>query len=112
MIRLALERDAEQIADIYAPVVRHTPISFEVEPPTVAEMARRVAETLPSFPWLVVDKAGEILGYIYAGKHRVRPASCTRWIGQATKMTGRSTAKPGTAPGRKAKIGHQSSQPE
>jgi L-amino acid N-acyltransferase YncA len=74
MIRLALEKDAEQIAGIYAPVVRDTPISFEVEPPTAAEMARRVAETLPVFPWLVVDRAAEILGYVYASKHRARAA--------------------------------------
>jgi L-amino acid N-acyltransferase YncA len=77
MIRLALERDAQQIADIYAPVVRDTPISFEVEPPNAAEMARRVADTLPTFPWLVADNAAEILGYAYAGAHRARAAY--RW---------------------------------
>jgi L-amino acid N-acyltransferase YncA len=77
MIRLALESDAEQIASIYAPVVRDTPISFEVEPPSAAEIAHRVAETLATFPWLVVDKAGEILGYAYAGTHRARAAY--RW---------------------------------
>ena len=74
MIRLALDSDAEQIGGIYAPVVRNTAISFEVEPPTAAEIARRIAETLPTFPWLVVDKAAEILGYAYAGAHRARAA--------------------------------------
>jgi L-amino acid N-acyltransferase YncA len=34
IIRLATERDAEQIAAIYAPNVTDTLISFEVEPPT------------------------------------------------------------------------------
>ncbi|HUF92565.1 MAG TPA: arsinothricin resistance N-acetyltransferase ArsN1 family B [Candidatus Limnocylindria bacterium] len=77
MIRLALERDTEQIAGIYAPVVRDTAISFEVEPPTAAEMARRLADSLPHFPWLVADHAGEILGYVYAGTHRARAAY--RW---------------------------------
>jgi L-amino acid N-acyltransferase YncA len=77
VIRLALERDAQQLADIYAPVVRDTPISFEVDPPTAAEMARRVADTLPTFPWLVVDRGGEILGYVYASPHRARAAY--RW---------------------------------
>jgi L-amino acid N-acyltransferase YncA len=77
MIRLALETDAEQMAAIYAPVVRDTAISFEVEPPTAAEIARRVSETLATFPWLVADNAGEILGYVYAGAHRTRAAY--RW---------------------------------
>ena len=77
MIRLALERDAEQIADIYAPVVRDTAISFEVEPPTAAEMSRRVADTLPAFPCLVVERLGEILGFVYARAHRARAAY--RW---------------------------------
>ena len=77
MIRQAPESDAEQIAAIYAPVVRDTAISFEMEPPTAAEMRRRVTETLPTFPWLVVERAGEILGYVYAGAHRARAAY--RW---------------------------------
>src|SRR5687767_8258224 len=77
MIRLARDGDAGQIAGIYAPVVRDTAISFEVEPTTAAEIARRVADTLPTFPWLVVDKAGEILGYAYASAHRARAAY--RW---------------------------------
>jgi phosphinothricin acetyltransferase len=77
VIRLAEERDAGQIAAIYAPVVADTAISFEVEPPVAAEMARRVADTLPGYPWLVVDDGGEILGYVYAGAHRARAAY--RW---------------------------------
>ncbi len=73
-IRLASEQDAEQIARIYMPVVRDTAISFEVEPPTAGEMARRIAATLPAFPWLVAAAAGIVLGYVYAGHHRTRAA--------------------------------------
>lgn len=73
-IRLATEDDAEQILAIYAPVVRATPISFEMEPPTEHEVRRRMADTLVSFPWLVCGRRGEILGYAYAGKHRARAA--------------------------------------
>ncbi|HTZ21645.1 MAG TPA: arsinothricin resistance N-acetyltransferase ArsN1 family B [Opitutaceae bacterium] len=74
IIRPATENDAEQIQAIYAPVVRQTAISFELEPPTVAEMRRRIAETLPQFPWLVCAGGGRVLGYAYAGKHRARAA--------------------------------------
>jgi len=34
-IRLASQHDAEGVQAIYAPVVRDTAISFEVDPPTV-----------------------------------------------------------------------------
>ena len=73
-IRLATPADAAQLAEIYAPIVRDTAISFEVDPPDAAEMARRVAESLPAFPWLVADASGEVLGYVYASRHRARAA--------------------------------------
>ena len=33
-----------------------------------------MAESLPAFPWLVADVGGEVLGYVYASKHRARAA--------------------------------------
>jgi L-amino acid N-acyltransferase YncA len=54
--------------------VRDTPISFELEPPGVAEMARRIEATLASFPWLVAEDAQGLLGYAYASRHRERAA--------------------------------------
>ena len=74
LIRLAEEGDALQIAAIYAPVVRDTIISFEIEPPSVEEIARRVRDTLVRWPWLVCERDGEVLGYAYAGAHRSRAA--------------------------------------
>jgi L-amino acid N-acyltransferase YncA len=73
-IRLATEDDAEQIQAIYAPYVRDTAISFEIEPPSVEEMRQRVIEVLQRAPWLVCEHAGAVLGYAYAGKYRVRAA--------------------------------------
>ncbi|MEP7287548.1 MAG: arsinothricin resistance N-acetyltransferase ArsN1 family B [Chloroflexota bacterium] len=74
MIRLATEDDAEGIQSIYAPIVEHTPISFEYEIPSVAEMRTRVQHKIGHFPWLVLDQDGEILGYVYAGSHSERAA--------------------------------------
>lgn len=54
-LRLATPADAEQILAIYAPIVRNTAISFEVEPPTVDEMRRRIAGMLAWMPWLVCE---------------------------------------------------------
>ena len=73
-IRLATGHDADQIAAIYAPVVRNTAISFELEPPPIQEMEQRIQQTLPRFPWLVCEQANMILGYVYASPHRARPA--------------------------------------
>lgn len=73
-LRLAAAADAAGIAEIYAPIVRDTAISFEVEPPSAAEMQRRVESTLSSFPWLVGEEGGRIAGYAYASQHRVRAA--------------------------------------
>ena len=73
-IRLATAADAAAIADIYRPIVESTPISFETEPPDEDEMRRRLGETLPVFPWLVCDIDGQVAGYAYASRHRVRAA--------------------------------------
>src|SRR3712207_9331887 len=79
-VRLATERDAEQIAAIYAPNVTDTIISFELEPPTADEMRRRIEITLQRYPWLVCERRGRLLGYAYADAHRSRAeigrASC------------------------------------
>jgi L-amino acid N-acyltransferase YncA len=74
VIRLATANDAPAVQGIYAPIVRDTVISFEVEPPSVPEMRQRIVDTLALWPWLVCEHEGEVLGYAYAGKHRVRAA--------------------------------------
>ena len=77
IIRVARESDADAMAAIYAPIVRDTGISFEVDPPGPEEMARRLRATLPTHPWLVAEEAGTMIGYAYSGKHRDRAAY--RW---------------------------------
>lgn len=77
MIRLARPDDAGQIAEIYAPFVTDTAISFEVVPPDEPEMRRRLEDTLAYAPWLVYEEGPRILGYAYACSHRTRAAY--RW---------------------------------
>jgi L-amino acid N-acyltransferase YncA len=72
--RLARPEDASALLAIYAPIVRDTPISFEMEPPTIAEMRSRITETLAMFPWLVEEHDGRVTGYAYASRHRDRKA--------------------------------------
>ena len=76
-IRLATDSDAGAIADLYRPIVESTFISFETEPPDQEEMRRRIADTFPSYPWLVCDVSGKVAGYAYAASHRTRAAY--RW---------------------------------
>jgi L-amino acid N-acyltransferase YncA len=74
IFRLATENDAAGIAEIYDPIVRSTPTSFEIDPPGAGEMAQRVRETLPAYPWIVCEQSGRIAGYAYAGRHKPRAA--------------------------------------
>jgi L-amino acid N-acyltransferase YncA len=73
-MRVARPEDAAAILTIYAPIVRETAISFEVEPPTRVAMHARIATTLRHLPWLVGERQGEVLGYVYASPHRARAA--------------------------------------
>jgi L-amino acid N-acyltransferase YncA len=74
IIRLATSADAPGVQAIYAPVVRETAISFELEPPMVEEIRQRIVKTLERWLWLVCERRGDILWYVYAGQHRTRPA--------------------------------------
>ena len=73
-IRLATTADAEALASIYAPYVRDTAVSFELEPPSSAEFARRIGRTLAQYPYLVAERDGAIVGYAYAGPFKERAA--------------------------------------
>lgn len=74
MIRLATRADAPGIHSIYAPIVRDTVISFELDPQDEATIARRIEDTLAKYPWLVCEDGEGIAGYAYAGEHRERLA--------------------------------------
>lgn len=73
-IRIATPADASNILEIYAPIIEQTAISFEVELPTLEQFQQRMTTVLQQYPWLVWEKAGQILGYAYAGAHHVRAA--------------------------------------
>jgi len=74
VLRLAREADAESLLAIYAPLVRDTPISFELVAPPADEYRGRIGAVLTTTPWLVCEEGEAILGYAYASKFRPRPA--------------------------------------
>lgn len=73
-LRFATPADAAALLTIYAPIVLESPASFQVEPPSVEEMAAKVEETMVHYPWLVYEADGAVLGYAYGTKHRARVA--------------------------------------
>jgi phosphinothricin acetyltransferase len=69
------ERDLASIQTIYRHHVLHGAGSFELEPPDLAEMARRRDDVLANgFPFLVAEADGRVVGYAYANFFRARPA--------------------------------------
>ena len=85
-IRPAAVTDAAAMHAIYAPIVETTAISFEDVPPTVSEMAERIETTVQSYPYLVAENAGGVVGFAYASPHRARAAY--RWSADVTIYVG------------------------
>ncbi|CDX30367.1 GNAT family N-acetyltransferase [Mesorhizobium sp. WSM4935] len=74
-IRPATATDLDRITEIYADAVTHGTASYELEPPSRAEMGDRFDNLeAGGFPYLVAEKNGVVLGYAYAGPFRPRPA--------------------------------------
>ncbi len=71
------DRDAAACVAIYAPFVESGATSFEEEPPDPARFAERIAGLQATYPWLVAEHGGGVVGYAYACPHRARPAY--RW---------------------------------
>jgi L-amino acid N-acyltransferase YncA len=75
VLRTATPADIVAIARIYAEAVIHGTASFELEPPSEDEMARRMRVLLDGgFPYFVAELDGGVVGYAYAGPYRTRPA--------------------------------------
>jgi L-amino acid N-acyltransferase YncA len=75
-IRPADEGDLDAITAIYADAVRNGTSSYELEPPSRAEMGTRFAAlAMGGYPYLVAENGrGVLMGYAYAGPFRPRPA--------------------------------------
>ena len=75
LIRPSTDDDLPAVTAIYGWHVRHGTGTFEVEPPTVDDMARRRDDVVAKdLPYLVLEEAGAVCGYAYANQFRPRPA--------------------------------------
>lgn len=93
LLRLATPADADAVAAIYAPYVRETPISFELQPPTAEAMAGRIERTLARTPWVVAEVDGVVRAYAYAGRFRDRAAY--DWTAESTVYVDRALHRSG-----------------
>ncbi len=73
-VRDAQAGDEAACAAIYAPYVRETAITFELEPPGPEEMAARIAASQAGHAWVVLEQDGAVAGYAYGATWQSRPA--------------------------------------
>jgi len=76
IIRPSRDEDVPAITAIYAHHVLHGTGTFEIDPPTPADMAARRADVLAKgLPWLVAEADdGALAGYAYCTWFKPRPA--------------------------------------
>lgn len=76
MIRPAHINDGSALATIYNHYILHSPATFEVATIDAAEMVQRMKKVTKDFqlPWLVMEEAGQIIGYAYATQWKARKA--------------------------------------
>ena len=74
-IRDTTEADLPAITEIYTDAVLHGTATYELEPPTLAEMTERYKSLREnSYPYFVAEENGRVLGYAYANHFRPRRA--------------------------------------
>jgi phosphinothricin acetyltransferase len=76
LVRPASPWDAAACVAIYRPYV-DTAISWEIEVPTVDEMAARIAAARDTHEWLVLQRDDQIIGFAYA--HALNRMPSYRW---------------------------------
>lgn len=74
MLRNVRPDDAHAICAIYNHYILNSPATFEEVPLSPDEMRQRILDAAPTYPWLVVEEDGKLLGYCYGRKWRERAA--------------------------------------
>ena len=72
--RIAKVEDASRILEIYAYYVENTAVSYEYDVPTLSEFTERIRNILVTYPYIVAEEDGRIVGYIYASRFAQRAA--------------------------------------
>ncbi len=73
-IRPCTQQDIAAICAIYNYYIDNTVITFEETPVSIEQMRTRIDTIMQTYPWLVCEDEGEIIGYAYASKWKDRSA--------------------------------------
>jgi phosphinothricin acetyltransferase len=111
-VRDATSAHAAACRDVYAPYVTGTAVSFEADPPTAEEMARRIAAAQERHAWLVLEDGGAVRGFAYGGPFMSRAAyrwscSVSVYLEPGRRRTGGGRALYGALLDRLAARGHR-----
>ena len=74
MTRSATINDAQTIARIYNHYILETTATFQEQPISAEEIAKKIEEHMPDYPWLVFEEQNSILGYAYVTRWKDREA--------------------------------------
>jgi L-amino acid N-acyltransferase YncA len=76
-VRPASTQDAVACLAIYRPYVEDTAVSWETEVPSVGEMASRITGARDAHEWLVLQRDGQVVGFVYG--HALRRLPSFQW---------------------------------
>jgi L-amino acid N-acyltransferase YncA len=76
-VRSASPDDAAACVAIYRPYVENTEISWEIEVPSVDEMASRIASAQKAHEWLVLEHDDQVIGFAYG--HALNRLPSYKW---------------------------------
>lgn len=82
IIRPVTLGDAATLAEIYAPYVLETDVTFDTEAPTAEWFEEKIRNITPFYPFIVAEDGGGLLGYAYA--HEFRPRAAFVWSAETT----------------------------
>ena len=75
LIRPSRDEDVAAVTAIYRHHVLHGTGTFEIDPPSEAEMAARRTDVLTKgLPYLVAEDSGQVVGFAYCNWFKPRPA--------------------------------------
>ena len=74
MIRFIREEDAASCAALYSWYILHSDATFDLEETDEAEFVQKIRNITASYPWIVYEEEGKILGYAYLSSFNPKPA--------------------------------------
>lgn len=73
-LRMIKEEDIKDVLSIYRPFITNTPITFEYTVPSYRKFVKRVHKICTTYPWLVAEIDGQVVGYAYTSRFKERAA--------------------------------------